>query len=210
MSSSSGQGDDPTSRGFLPHEPLYYAPSSWLERLQPPPSSSLPTSSSAASADEKAPEPLNETAVPPDPLDAELEHAVYESLRRPRDPAVIAEPPGLLSELDRRIRLIGIAGRLAAAIGASATVALVIVLIGPGSRDDTPQSDGTSVGSVQPTRAAQNHQPPGNEDAKPALCELQTILGPPQSQPTVTRQESETLLRQFLQWREKPMVTGAP
>jgi hypothetical protein len=143
-------------------------------------------------------------------LDAELEHAVYESLRRPRDPVVITEPRGFLSELDRRIRLISIAGRLAAAIGASATVALVIVLIGPGPRDDMRQADGASVGSVQPTKAAQNQQPPGNEDAKRAYCELQTILGPPQSQPTVTRQESETLLQQFMQWREKPMATRAP
>ncbi len=209
MSSSSGQKDSPAPRGFLPHEPLYYAPSSWLERLRPP-SSSLPISSSAASASEQAPQSLKESAVPPDPLDAELEHAVYESLRRPRDPVVITEPRGFLSELDRRIRLISIAGRLAAAIGASATVALVIVLIGPGPRDDMRQADGASVGSVQPTKAAQNQQPPGNEDAKRAYCELQTILGPPQSQPTVTRQESETLLQQFMQWREKPMATRAP
>jgi hypothetical protein len=208
MSSSSEQDSSLASRDFLPHEPLYYAPNSWLKRLRPP-SSPLPPSF-ATPTTERTARPLNDEATSPDALEAELEHAVYEALRRPRDPMDIAEPSGSLGDLDRRIRLISIAGRLAIAIGVSAIVALILVSMSPGLRDTTGQAAEASAGSVQPVKAALNHLPPGNEDATPALCELQTILGPPQSQPAVTHEQSDALLQQFMQWRERPMVTKAP
>jgi hypothetical protein len=207
MSSSSEQDDNLDARDFLPHEPLYYAPSAWRERLRRRPSSPSP---SATPSTETAARQLNDATSTSCPLDAELEHAVYQALRRPHDPVVISESAGFFGELDRLTRLISVAGRVAAAVAVAAVVALIIVFTGPGSSDYPGQADGASFGTDQPVKAALIHPPPDQEEAKPALCELQTILGAPQTQPVMTPQQSETLLQQFMQWREKPAAPRNP
>lgn len=210
MTSSSGQDDNLDFRDFLPHEPLYYAPSSWHQRSRQP-SPPLVPSSTAGLSSEIEPLPFRDAPSSRDPLDAELEHAVYEALRRPLDPMDISDPPGFLRDLDRRIRLFSIAGRFAAAVGFSAVVALLFVFMGPGARDYAGQTERAPMDVVPPGKAALN-QPPASEaeDAKPDLCELQTILGAPQTQPVMSHAESETLLQQFMQWREKPMAIKTP
>jgi hypothetical protein len=54
-------------------------------------------------------------------------------------------------------------------------------------------------------------QPDANNDGpKPATAEFQAILASPQNSSTVTREQSERLLQQFVQWRQKPAPSQAP
>ena len=198
MSSLSLQDDN--SDWEDPFEPLSDVPRSWLERLQPWCQRWLSFSASPSPFSREA------TAHP----ESELEEAVHAALRRPRDTEIISEPEGFFHELDRRIALISVAGRFAAAVGVSAVVALFFVVMIPASRDFAGQTDGAPSGIIQFMKAALNEQPAAAEDAKPGLCELQTILGAPQSQPVITHAQSETLLQQFMQWREKPTLARNP
>jgi len=112
----------------------------------------------------------------------------------------------LASELDRRKALFSVAGRFAAAIGVSAIVALFFVIMIPAARQP---DNGTLSGMVQSVKAA--IQPSAKDDAlKPATAEFQTILASTQNSSTVTREQSERLLQQFVQWRQKPAPSQAP
>jgi len=83
--------DPPTN----PQDPLHYAP----RRTNPRPELRLSTVSSAVGETpfDRAPKPEPVRRVPPPPptLSAELENAVFESLRRQMDPEVVPEPPAI-------------------------------------------------------------------------------------------------------------------
>jgi len=149
---------------------------------------------------------------PPAPLDSHLESAVYESLRRPMDRAVIGEPRALARELERRGAMFGLAGRLAAAIGVSAIIALFFVIMMPASRQADPAASFSAT--VQSFTSALAQQPPQpqpqqTDDArKPALAEFQSLLTPTDTAQATERdqpdkQQSDKTLQQFLQWRQK-------
>ena len=185
-----------------PNDPAYYAPR-WLRersklRLPPP---------SERGFDRRR-RPVSSIA-----FDGLPEEAVPEALRRPLDPEVIPEPPEFAHELDRRTALINVAVRFAAAVGVSALVALFFAIMVPVSRDFARQPAGGASsfsGILQSITAF--YQPPQKHDAsKPAASELQTVLTSPlTNQAVITHEQSEALLQQFLQWRQKPGSTGAP
>jgi hypothetical protein len=185
-----------------PNDPMYYAPRWLRERSQSRFSPSRETST------EHARRPVSAPAA----FDTMLEEAVSESLRRPLDPEVIHEPPEFVHELDRRIALISVARRFAAAVAVSAIVALFFVIMVPASRDYARQPDGGASffsGILQSVRTALYQPFRKDEDSKPALSEFQTILTSTRTSPPVmTHEQSETLLQQFLQWRQKPDPTG--
>jgi hypothetical protein len=140
-----------------PNDPLYYAPRSLRERTPLP-----------AAAPAVAPPERSALTVPPPSIDSMLEQAVSDSLRRPLDPHVMPDPPGFVRELDRRIALVSVAGRFAAAVGVSALVALFFVIMVPASR----QSDGGGSFSAafQSLRTALKQQPsPQQDEARSAL-----------------------------------------
>jgi hypothetical protein len=114
-------------------------------------------------------------------------------------------------ELDQRIALISVAGRFAAAVGVSALVALFFVIMVPVSRDYARQPDGGASsfsGILQSIRTALYQPSRRGDDSKPALSEFQTLLASTRTSPSVmTHMQSETLLQQFLQWRQKPDST---
>src|SRR5713226_9611511 len=112
-----------------PNDRLYYAPRWLRERSETP----LSPSPEAGSEGAGRPVPI------PHSFDALLEEAVAESLRHPLDPEVMHEPPGFVRELDRRMAILSVAGRFAAAIGVSAIVALFFVIMVPASRDYSRQ-----------------------------------------------------------------------
>ena len=203
MSSLSMQ-DDHLDAEDLPYELSHELRSSWLDRLRPlwAPESHA----SSATTSERG----SDVSLAPDDLATGLEDAVHAALRRPRGPASISEPLGFFRELDRRVALISVAGRFAAAVGVAAVVALFFVVMVPASHEDSAQTGAAPSGNIQSMKAALNEPPATAEDAKPALCELQNILGAPQSQPAITHEQSETLLQQFMQWREKPAGVKTP
>ncbi|MEH2587054.1 hypothetical protein [Bradyrhizobium sp. AZCC 1721] len=161
-----------------PRDPLYYAPRSLRER-----SASMRDASPAS------------TPFSPASFDSQLESAVSDALRHPLDPEIMREP-----QLESKKALWSVAARFGAAIGASALVALFFVVVVPGSR----QSDGepsASSGIVQSIKAALFQS--GEASPKPAISEFQAVLAstPPSASPAP---EQSQLLKQFMQWREKP------
>jgi hypothetical protein len=206
-----------------PQDPLYYAPRSLRERTE----RTLPFPSAAAAKPERPTQPASAPSI-----DSLLEQAVSDSLRQALDPDVMPQPPGFVLELDRRIALVSVAGRFAAAVGVSALVALFFVIVVPAWR----QSDGGGSFSAafQSLRTAskqqQSAQPtlnvkedesrsvsaaaaavPTPDDSRSALAEFQTILAPAPApapsqanQPVMTQEQSDSLLQQFVQWQQKP------
>jgi len=199
-----------------PNDQLYYAPRWLRERAEPLPASPAPP--------EKRSQSLGRPNTPPPSFDALLEEAVAESLRHPLDPEVMHEPPGFVRELDRRMAILSVAGRFAAAIGVSAIVALFFVIMVPASRDYArqPDGDGSSVsGILQSMRTALSQPRQRDDELKPALSEFQAILASPSPQAAspqaapaplpVAREESESsLLQSFVQWQQKPPSPSAP
>jgi hypothetical protein len=190
-----------------PHDPLHYAPRRLRERPEP----RLTTiEETRVMRDNKRLEAAVGRISTPAPLDSQLENAVYESLRRPMDPAILGEPRALARELERRGALFGLAGRLAAAVGISAIIALFFVIMMPASRhQDTNASFSETVQSF--TSALGQQQPPAQaeETRKPALAEFQSLLGDAQAaereQPD---KQADKTLQQFLQWRQKAGETS--
>jgi hypothetical protein len=185
-----------------PNDPAYYAPR-WLRER-----SKLRLSSDTSLG--RARRPVSSSPA----FDALPEEAVPEALRRPLDPELIHEPLAFVRELDRRTALISVAGRFAAAVAVSALVALFFVIIVPVSRDHARQPDGGASsfsGIMQSIKSAFYRPPAKDDDSKPALSEFQTILASAQaSRVVITHEQSETLLQQFLRWRQKPGSTAAP
>ena len=186
-----------------PNDPMYYAPR-WLRER-----SALRLSPSSEPSSDRPRLPVTSSPF----FDALCEEAVSKALWSPLDPEVIHEPEGFVRELDRRIALINVARRLAAAVGVAALVALFFVIMVPTSRGYARQPGGgaSSFSGLLQSMKTAFYQPPRREDdLKPALSEFQTILASPQtSQAVTTHEQSGTVLQQFLQWRQKPDSTGA-
>ncbi|MGZ3361411.1 MAG: hypothetical protein ACXU84_18965 [Xanthobacteraceae bacterium] len=194
MSSLSEQEND----NLNPNEPAYYAPRWLRDRSDARP----------AAAREAAAEPMRNLSPSPASLDTQLEKAVSNALWHPLDPEVIHEPPGLAEELDRGSALITVAGRFAAAVGVSAIVALFFVIMVPASR--LPDNGGSS-GIMRSIKSALLQPGQRDDTAKSAISEFQPILAAaqsnqPASQPAA-REQSDQLLQQFMQWRQKPNST---
>ena len=194
-----------------PNDQLYYAPRWLRERAEPLPASPAPA--------EKRSQSVGRPNTPPHSFDALLEEAVAESLRHPLDPEVMHEPPGFVRELDRRMAILSVAGRFAAAIGVSAIVALFFVIMVPASRDYAKQPDGDAssvTGILQSVRTALSQPRQREDELKPALSEFQAILASPSPQAAqapqpAAREESESsLLQSFVQWQQKPPSPSAP
>jgi hypothetical protein len=189
-----------------PHDPLHYAPRRLRERPEP----RLTTiEETRVMRDNKRLEAAVGRISTPAPLDSQLESAVYESLRRPMDPAILGEPRALARELERRGAWFGLAGRLAAAVGISAIIALFFVIMMPASRHQDTNASFSET--VQSFTSALGQQPPAQteETRKPALAEFQSLLGDAQAaereQPD---KQADKTLQQFLQWRQKAGETS--
>ncbi|MGA7809072.1 hypothetical protein [Bradyrhizobium sp.] len=193
-----------------PHDPLHYAP----RRLRERPEQRSATGEDNRSQPQKRPEPGIRPIQPPAPIDSQLESAVYESLRRPLEPQVLVEPQALARELDKRNAIFGVAGRLAAAIGVSAVIALFFVIMMPASRQSDAQS--TFQASVQQFSAGLAQAHPAEDTAastaKPALAEFQSLLTTTASADQAAAAPAPAdnkLLQQFMQWRQKGNSPGS-
>jgi hypothetical protein len=172
-----------------PNDPAYYAPRA-LRDADParlPPLGETPAYRPPATS-------ITETT-----LDVQLEDAVRESLRHPLDPEAVEEPPEL-----ERAGLLGVVGRFAAAVGAAAFVALLFVIVIP-SLQQQPSSEPTAAELIDSMKAAisKSEQVARPREPQPSP-ELQSILASSESAAPASPQESEALLKQFMQWQQKP------
>jgi hypothetical protein len=136
-----------------------------------------------------------------------------ESLRRPPGAQAVDELSALTRELDRSNAPFGITPRMAATMGFLAVVALLFVIMMPSFRQsDTASSFSADVQQFKAALSRQpQQQPPSVDTARPAIAEFQSLLGPssepvaPSSEPAAQadRDQSDELLRQFMQWRQK-------
>jgi hypothetical protein len=197
-----------------PNHPLYYAPRRSTERPELRPIPSRETSA------ERAGRPgSSEQSV-----DAELEKAVSEALRRPLDPALVPKPPVSFNTqpetavktarhpLDpeiihehpalalRRMEMFGAVRRFALPIGIAAIAAVFIVITISAWQSDSAVS--SAAGVTQPMRT----EPPQviKTEAAPrsALADFQGVLAPSSANDPAAREQSEKLLQGFIQWRQ--------
>ncbi|WP_225671387.1 hypothetical protein [Bradyrhizobium hereditatis] len=167
-----------------PRDPLYYAPR-WLRER-------------SASQRDGSPE----TPFAPASFDTQLESAVSNALRHPLDPEVMQEP-----DLESKKALWSVAARFAAAIGVAALVALFFVVAVPGSRQSDGEQSSALSSFAQSIKSALSQS--GETSQKPAISEFQSLLAStPPSAPASSEQSGE-LLKQFMQWREKPDADAA-
>jgi len=160
-----------------PRDPLYYAPRSLRER------SALRGSGSGL--------PFSPTS-----YDSQLESAVSDALRHPLDPELMQEPG-----MESKKALWTVAARFAAAIGVAALVALFFVVAVPGMR----QSDGETSAFANLAQSIRNTLSSSSDASqKPALNEFQALLAATPASAPATSEKDNELLKQFMQWREKP------
>ena len=145
------------------------------------------------------------TSITDTTLDGQLENAVRDSLRHPLDPEAMEAPP----EMERG--LLGVVGRFAAAVGAAAFVALLFVIVIPSLRE-RPSSEPSAAELIDSMKAAISKSEPvvriREAEAEPAPPP--SVMTTAESGQAVSHAESEVLLKQFMQWQQKPAEEGEP
>jgi hypothetical protein len=127
-----------------------------------------------------------------------LEDAVRESLRHPLDPEAVEEP-----QESERGGFLGVVGRFAAAVGAAAFVALLFVIVIPSLRQQ-PSSEPTAAEVIDSMKAAiAKSEHAVAKVPEPQPSEPQSITTSSESSAPVNHEESEALLKQFMQWQNK-------
>lgn len=168
-----------------PQDPLYYAPPRRAER------SGIRLSTVSSAVDEtKFDRSFRDASSSPFAPDAD-----GEALRRQLDPQVVPEPAAFAQERSRRRELLMVGGGIAAAVGVAAVVALLLVTVIPVSRDSGTGSSSTAAAGFARTR--------GDDTAKPALSQFRSLLVLDEGDQAVTHEQSQRLLEQFVQWRQK-------
>jgi len=176
-----------------PQDPLHYAPRRFSERTE----SRLAAVVGDIQATDRAsrPDPAARSIAQSTALNAKLENAVYESLLRQIDPQVVPEPADFKRERSQRA-LIGVVIGVAAAIVVSAAVALAYVTMFPAAKDKIP-------GASLATTAPQPRQTEDRSKPVPALAQFRGLLAAGEGGQAFTHEQSEQLLQQFVQWRQK-------
>jgi hypothetical protein len=157
-----------TSRDHLsPEDPLYYAP----PRLRRGPD--FP-SDPVQEAEQDRWRPIASASR----FDARLEEAVAESLALSPESETVPEPPVFAPEHHQRRGVFRIAAGFAAAVGAAAVVAFLVVVMIPKS--------------------------PTSDPAELAAAEYRALLASAMAARTqVPPEESQLLLRKFVQWQQR-------
>jgi hypothetical protein len=186
----------PSERPTNPQDPLHYAPPRRFTERTEPRLAAVVGDIQATDRGSK-PEPLSRAMAPS--LNAKLESAVYESLRRQIEPEVVPEPADFTRERSQRA-LIGVVIGVAAAIVVSAAIAVVFVTMFPSAKDKIPGASFATASS----------QPRQLDTSKPALSEFRALLVAGEGGQAFTHEQSERLLQQFVQWGQKPNSPDKP
>ena len=179
----------PTSN---PQDPLYYAPRRPSDRVEPRLASVSERAFERASRSE-----ASRTMPASAALSAKLESAVYESLRRQMEPEVVPEPNDH-KRLGTRRTLIAIASGVAAALALASVAALLFVTVYP--KEDAGRSSAAAPQAAQARQA---------ED-KSALSQFRALVNANAGSQNFTHEQSERLLQQFVQWRQKAAAVSKP
>jgi hypothetical protein len=165
----------------------------------------------------RAPRP--DAARPNAPLTARNQGAFPESMPDGSEPEFAADPDDFKSEGLQRKVFAGVIG-VAAALAVASIVALLLVNIFPKDRD----ADQSFAGAV-PARAGQAHQVSDSAKPSAAVKTNETTKGdaaqashsqpsaPPSASDRSTNldhEQSERLLQQFMQWRQKAAPADKP
>ena len=167
-----------------PQDPRYYAPRRPTDRAEP----RLATVNERARAETSRTLPASTT------LSAKLESAVYESLRRPLEPEIVPEPKAA-KRLGTRRTLIAIASGVGGAVALASVAALLFVTVYPREQD-----------AGKPFAAA----PARQAEDKPALSQFRALVNANANGQNFTHEQSERLLQQFVQWRQKAAAISKP
>jgi hypothetical protein len=184
MSAMSEETPLPPTRN--PQDPRYYAPRRPSERVEP----------RLATVNERARAETSRTLPASAALSTRLESAVYESLRRQTGPEIVPEPKDFTRQGTRRT-LIAIASGVAAALAVASVAALLFVTVYPREQD-----------TGRPFAAAA--QPAAAPDEKPALSQFRALVNANAGGQNFTHEQSERLLQQFVQWRQKAAAVSKP
>jgi hypothetical protein len=171
-----------------PNDPAYYAPR--LPR-------DADTSRLPKLGDTNRPFRPPATSITDTTLDGQLENAVFESLRHPLDPEALDEPP------ETGTGVLGVIGRVATAIGAAAFVALLFVIVIPSLRQQAVEPSTAEVIDSMKSAISRSEQAAKPREAQPPQ-EVQSFAASSEAAPAVSHEESEALLKQFMQWQQKP------
>jgi hypothetical protein len=165
-----------------PQDPLHYAP----RRAGQRPDLRLSTVSSTVGETPfdrpSKPELVHRAPRPPSSLNPELENAVFRSLRRQMDPEVVPEPPAIEGRWRRA--WIGVA----AAVAVAAMAATAFVTLTPRDEAGAPSAATSSA---------------EDDTTKPALAQFRPLLVAKDGDQAVSPDQSQRLLQQFMQWRQK-------
>jgi hypothetical protein len=107
------------------------------------------------------------------------------------------EPP------EMRGALLGVVGRFAAAVGAAAFVALLFVIVIPSLRQQSADPSAAEVIDSMKSALMKSEASAKPREAQPSP-ELQSVLAASPASAPVNHEESEVLLKQFMQWQQKP------
>jgi hypothetical protein len=176
-----------------PQDPLAWAPRRPSERAEPRLASVNDTP--RATRPEPASRPLPASAA----LSAKLESAVYESLRRPVEPQIVPDPNDFRRQ-DKRRTLIAIASGVGAALAVAAVAAVLFLTVYPRERD-------SGQPFAAPMQQAASHPA---DDPKPALSQFRALVAGNRDSQNFTHEQSERLLQQFVQWRQKAASPDKP
>jgi hypothetical protein len=195
-----------------PHDPKHYAPRRRREEAAP----RLAAADEIRAVREKRVETVGRVISPLALMDARLENAVHESLRRPRDAQARVKARAPAGEVRHRSTLFGLAIRPMVAIVIWAAIALFFVIMMPGPRaPDATQLLHSFTTALAPQRQSVDIVPkrPSEEAPKPALAEFHSLLAPGETAQAAERDqpdaESDKVLQQFLQWRRKSSPGGS-
>jgi hypothetical protein len=178
--------DTPPPQTGNPEDPGNYAPRRPIERIEP----RLSTVNERARAETLRRLPAS--------VNARLEGAVYESLRRPMGPQAVPEPNDI-KRLGMRRTLIAIASGVGAALAFASVAALLFVTVYP--KDQDAGRSFAATPQVAPSRQA---------DDKPALSQFRALVNADGGSQNFTHEQSERLLQQFVQWRQKAAALDKP
>jgi len=188
--SEESEAPPPTSN---PQDALYYAPRRPAERPEPRLATVNERARERASRSE-ASRTLPASAT----LNAKLESAVYESLRGQMEPEVVPEPMDY-KRLGTRRTMIAIASGVGAALALASVAALLFVTIYPREQD-----------AARPFAAAPRAEQSRTVDDKPALSQFRALVNANGGGQNFTHEQSERLLQQFVQWRQKAASLDKP